>query len=1044
MILSKFIRSNPRRVSILLFFITTLILMALFIPQSQAAVFEVNSLADTNDGLCDAVNCTLREAIIAANTAAGDDSITFAVGLAGTINLGGNLPAFAPATGTITLQSNGNIIVNGAGVATVGFLINSPNNAIFGLQITGVNGNAITINDVAGNTIGGNAAGQRNQIYQNVGSGIVVNGVNATNNTISNNIIGTDAAGTPGLGNNVGITVQNGANNNMIGVVGGGNFVSGNTTSGIIVNGSNTNSISGNSIGINPIGIGALGNAGNGILINGGSAGNFVNGNAIGGNGGSGVELSGGATNNSVTGNNIGLDQTGNFSAAFPVGNALHGVNLLGAINNSIVGNNISANTVDGIHVANAGMTSSDNILNGNTIGIDAGGAVAGNGGNGVNIIGALTTVISGSTISNNAAGIVVDGSGVKTDVLSNTITQNVGGGVLVVNSAGVEISANSIVNNGGLGIDLGNDGVTANDNGTDDADAGANTLLNFPVLASAITDLSTQTTVTGTIDTLANAPLRIEFYRNAACDTFSPNFGEGEQYLGTTNIVTDANGIANFSANVGASGANDFITAITIDTNGNTSEFSLCIPVAPPPPVAAFTANPAIGDAPLDVFFTDQSTGAINSWFWDFGGGITSTLQNPSNLYINPGTYTVTLTVTGPGGSDTATATIFVLAPVPTETPTSTGTVTATATFTPSSTASRTLTNTPTSTSTATATSTNTATRTATNTNTATATLTASNTSTATATNTLTATATATQTASATATATASLTATASQTATRTSTITLTPTPTGTPDMEVDKVESDQGFDIIVGNNGSGDAQNVTVIESLRPGVRYLSSIPGSPVCIEDRGVVVCELGTIAGGDSAVIGINASTDGTDVTSGQTQVIVGGFSAVVVDEPYIFKVGQPPVAAPGEVVTYTLRVINPTDEDVTDVLVQDMMPDALEILSAESTSGTVTIDGQSVTFTQARLNAGERITITLETRVLETEVFDSIINRACLTSSGNASPSCAQMSFLRAAELPSTGETPRLRMLMLLGGVLLIGGLGMAGWLIIFRKWRAA
>ncbi len=261
---------------------------------------------------------------------------------------------------------------------------------------------------------------------------------------------------------------------------------------------------------------------------------------------------------------------------------------------------------------------------------------------------------------------------------------------------------------------------------------------------------------------------------------------------------------------------------------------------------------------------------------------------------------------------------------------------------------------------------------------------------------------------------------------------------------MDVDKIEDDQGFDIIIDNNGGVDAQNVTVIESLRPGVRYLSSIPGSPICIEDRGVVVCELGTIAGGGSAVIDVNVSTDGTDVTSGQTQVIVGGFSAVVVDEPYIFKVGQPPVAAPGEIVTYTLRVINPTDEDVTDVLVQDMMPDALEILSAESTSGTVTIDGQSVTFTQARLNAGERITITLDTRVLETEVFDSIINRACLTSSGNASPSCAQMSFLRAAELPSTGETPRFRIQVVIGAVLLFGGISIAGWLMISRKWRAA
>ena len=1038
MILTKLNRSNIKWGSIFLLFITTLTLMALFIPQSQAAVFEVNSLADTNDGVCDIVDCTLREAIIAANGAVGDDNINFAIGLAGSINLVGNLPAFAPGTGSIILQSNGNIVVNGAGIATVGFLINSPNNSIFGLQITGINGDGILINDVAGNTIGGNAAGQRNQIYANVGSGIVINGINATNNTIGNNIIGTDAAGNPGLGNNAGITVQNGANNNLIGVVGGGNIVSGNNTSGIIVNGSNTNSISGNIVGISPIGIGALGNLGNGLLINGGSNNNFVNGNAIGGNGANGIEISGGANSNNIFGNNIGLDQTGNFSAVFPVGNATHGILLLGAVSNVMVSNVISANGVNGIHVANGGTTSSDNIINSNAIGIDAGGAAAGNVGNGVQIVGALTTLIATNRISNNVNGIVVDGSIVKTDVLYNTISQNTANGVNIVNSTGVEISGNSIVNNGALGIDLGNNGVTANDNGTDDADVGANTLLNFPVLVSAITDGATQTTVTGSLDTLANASFRVEFYRNAACDTFSPNFGEGEQYLGTANVVTDVNGIANFSANVAAAGGSDFITALVVDTNGNTSEFSLCILVAPPPPIAAFIANPTVGDAPLDVFFTDQSTGIITSWFWDFGGGVTSTLQNPSNNYINPGTYTVSLTVTGPGGSDTATATIFVTSPVPTETPTSTGTITATTTATPSSTASRTLTRTSTATNTATATLTNTATRTATNTNTATVTASATSTTTPSATMTNTLTATATQTASVTASATAS------RTLTRTATITVTPTMTTTPDMDVDKIEDDDGFDLVVGNNGGQDAQNVTVIESLRPGVRYLSSVPGSPVCVEDRGVVICELGTIAAGDSSTVDLSLLSDGTGVTSGQTQVIVGGFSAIVVDEPYIFKVGQPPVAAPGEIVTYTLRVINPTDDIVTDVFVQDVMPDALEILSAEASSGTVEIDGQNVNFTQSTLNAGERITITLETRVLETEIFESIINRACLTSSDNSSPSCAQMSFLRAGELPSTGETPRYRLLMMIGAIVLVGGLGVAGWLLFSEKiWKA-
>ena len=76
----------------------------------------------------------------------------------------------------------------------------------------------------------------------------------------------------------------------------------------------------------------------------------------------------------------------------------------------------------------------------------------------------------------------------------------------------------------------------------------------------------------------------------------------------------------------------------------------------------AAFSASPSSGPAPLGVRFTDESSGDIDSWHWDFGDGKTSTAKNPSNVYAAPGRYTVTLTVTGPSGTDTATVTIFVI----------------------------------------------------------------------------------------------------------------------------------------------------------------------------------------------------------------------------------------------------------------------------------------------------------------------------------------------------------------------------------------------
>lgn len=81
-----------------------------------------------------------------------------------------------------------------------------------------------------------------------------------------------------------------------------------------------------------------------------------------------------------------------------------------------------------------------------------------------------------------------------------------------------------------------------------------------------------------------------------------------------------------------------------------------------PPGTIAAnFTASPTSGNAPLTVQFTDESTGDIDTWSWDFGDGGTSTAQNPKHTYENPGTYTVSLTVTGTAGSDTETKTNYI-----------------------------------------------------------------------------------------------------------------------------------------------------------------------------------------------------------------------------------------------------------------------------------------------------------------------------------------------------------------------------------------------
>jgi PKD repeat protein len=82
-----------------------------------------------------------------------------------------------------------------------------------------------------------------------------------------------------------------------------------------------------------------------------------------------------------------------------------------------------------------------------------------------------------------------------------------------------------------------------------------------------------------------------------------------------------------------------------------------------PPDPVAAFTASPTTGPAPLFVAFTNQSTGTgIYAYDWDLGDGGTSTATSPGYFYMTGGTFTVSLTVTGSNGQDTETKVNYIV----------------------------------------------------------------------------------------------------------------------------------------------------------------------------------------------------------------------------------------------------------------------------------------------------------------------------------------------------------------------------------------------
>jgi hypothetical protein len=158
-----------------------------------------------------------------------------------------------------------------------------------------------------------------------------------------------------------------------------------------------------------------------------------------------------------------------------------------------------------------------------------------------------------------------------------NRFTANGGPGLLIESGMGNAVLFNTFADNAGLGIDLGGDGVTANDPG--DGDSGPNNLQNFPELSNAQTVPEGGTRIEGSLNSAANASFTLQFFASDACDA-SGN-GEGARFVGSTVVTTDANGDASFLVTTDSTAAiGQFVTATATDSEGNTSEFSTCFEI--------------------------------------------------------------------------------------------------------------------------------------------------------------------------------------------------------------------------------------------------------------------------------------------------------------------------------------------------------------------------------------------------------------------------------------------------------------------------------
>ena len=540
--------------------------------------FTVTNAGDTpdaapGDAVCadSAGHCTLRAAINEAEFSPGNDRIEF--NLPGTapvrIQLTGPLPIITSLNGTLTIDG---YTQPGSSTNTLQF----GSNAVLGVEL---HGNGEAAHEVAlyitspGNTV-------RGLIINNVYRAIAIDGSNAHDNLIVGNWIGFLPDQSPSAAQ-AGIVLDTASSNNRVGTPAlADRNVIGNWKKAIDAYGPGNSgqTYQNNLLCIRPDGSSPA-TCDIGIDHDFGPKNDHVGGsglnerNIIGPTYNQGIEYSHGwnpadhsddptyrITGNSVIGNWIGFKFDGNYDPAYrsgiikSLGDNGNGINVYdGSSNNLVEGNYIGSNW-DGIQFM--APNANGNTARNNVIGVSPLGQPAPLAGWGFVVRwGTQSDVLDGNTIRNAGKG------GVGLLIVMND-------GTPTSPAFSIRITKNIISDTNGPAIDLfGIAGPDPNDVG--DADAGSNTVLNTPVITSALL-----TGVSGT----ATRNAIVEVYRASRP---ADQFGLPIEFLGSTVVAPDGSWTVALALTGGGR-----VTALQILPDGTTSELSANVALPNSPPV--------------------------------------------------------------------------------------------------------------------------------------------------------------------------------------------------------------------------------------------------------------------------------------------------------------------------------------------------------------------------------------------------------------------------------------------------------------------------
>ncbi len=209
--------------------------------------------------------------------------------------------------------------------------------------------------------------------------------------------------------------------------------------------------------------------------------------------------------------------------------------------------------------------------------------------------------------------------------------------------------------------------------------------------------------------------------------------------------------------------------------------------------------------------------------------------------------------------------------------------------------------------------------------------------------------------------------------------------------------------YTLLVQNIGAGNADSVTVTDSLPAGMRLEACISSHGSCELDNGVVQASLGTLVPQAVATVVLVVTAPpqcSTSITNTATVLAPGDSdlnnnAAVattpcipppLAPDPTLVKLATPNPVTPGEVQTYVLFAQNQGADTASNVEVNDSLPTGIIFDSCTTSQGTCNEANGTVRAVLGALDSGKLATITLRVRTPNSAICTDFANTATVTT----------------------------------------------------------